>query len=290
MTKNKWLALFDKAAPVVGGVALALLYLETRKPLRPRTQPGWDRRKTNAAVAATASVGLRLVLVPALVLSAQRASQKQSGLLPMLPLPAAAQGALAFLLLDYGNYLWHVLNHRFTLLWRFHHVHHTDLDLDVTTAWRFHLGEVLVSAFYRGAVARVVGPTPQQVLAYELLYEAATAFHHSNWRLPYRLEKALNWLVVTPRMHGIHHSIVHQETDSNFSVVFSFWDRLHQTVRLNVPQQEITVGVPAFRDPQELTYGQLQQLPFTSLRPWRLPDGSVPEREPLPLPLDDLAE
>jgi sterol desaturase/sphingolipid hydroxylase (fatty acid hydroxylase superfamily) len=101
-----------------------------------------------------------------------------------------------------------------------------------------------------------------------LLYEAATAFHHSNTRLPRGFENLLNKLIVTPRMHGIHHSVKREQTDSNYSVIFSFWDRLHKTARLKVPQEQVVIGVPAYSDKKELTIGFLLKLPFTKIRKW----------------------
>ena len=153
-------------------------------------------------------------------------------------------------------------------MWRFHIVHHTDLDLDVTTAIRFHFGELIGSVFFRGAAVVLIGVSPLTALIYEILFEAATQFHHSNIKLPFRFEKTLNKIFVTPRMHGIHHSMVKRETDSNYSIIFSFWDRIHKTVRLNIPQNEIVTGVPSYADETELTIGQLLKLPFTKIRAW----------------------
>ena len=115
-------------------------------------------------------------------------------------------------------------------------------------------------------------------------------FHHSNVRLPYRFERRLCRLIVTPRMHGIHHSIVREETDSNWSTIFSWPDYLHGTIRLNVPQEKITIGLPACQSPDELTWGRLVTMPFAALMPsWQLADGRKPKREPLPLPRTSLA-
>ena len=157
-------------------------------------------------------------------------------------MPAPAAFVAGFLLLDLSFYYWHRLNHRWAPLWRFHNVHHVDPDLDVSTALRFHFGEVLLSAAFRAAQVLLIGPAVSAYLAYELVFQANTLFHHSNVRLPLRVERALSWVLVSPRMHGIHHSDVRAETDSNYSVVFPWWDRLHATLVLGVPQRAITVG------------------------------------------------
>jgi sterol desaturase/sphingolipid hydroxylase (fatty acid hydroxylase superfamily) len=102
----------------------------------------------------------------------------------------------------------------------------------VTTALRFHFGELVGSVFYRGAFVFLSGASPLNVLFYEVAFEGATQFHHGNWRLPLKVERGLNRVFVTPRMHGIHHYVIREETDSNYSVIFSFWDRLHNTMRL----------------------------------------------------------
>jgi sterol desaturase/sphingolipid hydroxylase (fatty acid hydroxylase superfamily) len=197
---------------------------------------------------------------------------------------------LAFLLLDYTNYLWHQLNHRIPWLWRFHNVHHTDLDMDVSTAWRFHVGEVLLSVIFRGGMVAVAGAPAGTVLLYEVLYEGATAFHHSNLRIPIHIERQLSKVIVTPRVHGIHHSIVQRETNSNYAVIFNLWDRLHQTIRLNIPQEEIVIGVPSFMNPAEQTPAYLLALPFGPQRPWLLPDGTTPERQTAAEKVNQLAE
>jgi sterol desaturase/sphingolipid hydroxylase (fatty acid hydroxylase superfamily) len=190
-------------------------------------------------------------------------------------LPFWLEGIIAFMLLDYTNYWWHILNHKIPILWRFHFVHHTDIDLDITTAIRFHAGEMVGSVFYRGLAVLVTGASPMMVLIYEICFEAGTQFHHSNWRLPFGFEKFINTFIVTPRMHGIHHSIIRKETDSNYSVIFSFWDHLHRTINLNVPQKELITGIPVYGDPKELTIAYLLKLPFTKLRDWK---ADIPAR------------
>ena len=270
---------YDVIAPaVVMGAAALLLVAEFRRPLRRRVRPWLARVRTNVGLAAVAFLVIRLALVPAVVGVAAWAHARGIGLAKLLPVPGAVGAALAFLLLDYTMYWWHRLNHRVPLLWRFHNVHHTDLDLDVTTAMRFHFGELLISVAVRSLQVVLAGAGPLLVLVYEIVLEAATEFHHSNLRLPSRLERVLNLLIVTPRMHGVHHSVLRRETDSNYSNVLSLWDRLHGTATLDVPQDAITIGVPAYRDPAELTLVGLLLMPFRRQRAWPEPEASAEPR------------
>ena len=136
--------------------------------------------------------------------------------------------------MDLTFYYWHRLNHTRPLLWRFHNVHHADPDMDVTTSFRFHWGEVLYSTVFRLLQVGLIGVSPLTYLVYEVVFNGATMFHHSNLRLPVAWERRLNRVFVTPRMHGVHHSAVGPETNSNYSVIFSWWDRLNRSLRLNV--------------------------------------------------------
>ncbi|HJT79836.1 MAG TPA: sterol desaturase family protein, partial [Chthoniobacterales bacterium] len=158
----------------------------------------------------------------------------------------------------------------------------TDLDLDVTTAARFHFGEIFFSVAFLSVVVLGFGIGPITFIVFFITFEAAVCFHHSNWRLPIKLERALNLMVVTPRMHGIHHSIVQRETNSNWGTIFCWWDKLHRTLRRDIPQDAITIGVAAYRDEHELTLGKLLALPFVKQREWRLPNGQEPDRPARP--------
>jgi len=255
--------------PILIVMFLILLLLETKFILRERVQNRWKRMVINFIVAIPAFALLRLLFIPAMVWLATQNVEWQIGLNYILNGPQWLTVIFSFLLLDYSNYLWHITMHKLPLMWRFHLVHHTDLDLDITTAFRFHFGEMIGSVLFRGAAVLLIGVSPLIVLIYEIIFEAATQFHHTNFKLPLRLEKAINYVVVTPRMHGIHHSIVKEETDSNYSVIFSFWDRMHKTARLNVPQSEVVIGVPQYPDEKELTIGKLLKLPFTNIREWK---------------------
>lgn len=271
---------FDfKGSPIVA-LSIGLLFLlEWRFSLRKRTVSRWKRLKTNAAIAGTAALGLRLALIPAMVQVSVLTTRKKLGIIKFLRLPPPVHHLLTFLALDYGNYCWHKLNHSSAFLWKFHQVHHSDLDLDVSTALRFHIGEMLASIIYRAAWILGTGAAPATVLFYEVIFEAATGFHHSNLRLPEKTDKALARFIVTPRVHGIHHSIIKEETDSNFCIIFSFWDRLHSTLRLDIPQEEINIGVPYVRE--HLNAGELLRMPASPLPEWKLPSGEVPVREKL---------
>ncbi|MEJ7610619.1 MAG: sterol desaturase family protein [Ferruginibacter sp.] len=260
-------AIFDTyGAAILLSVFVILFLLESRFQLRKRVQGRWKRMFINFIISLPSFALLRIFFIPAMVWLAVQNRQWQVGLNYLFEVPEWVYIAIAFLLLDYSNYLWHVLLHKLPVLWRFHLVHHTDLDLDITTAFRFHFGEMIGSVFFRGAAIILIGVSPVMVLIYEIAFEAATQFHHSNTKLPVRFEKILNYLIVTPRMHGIHHSMVRKETDSNYSIIFSFWDRIHNTVRVNIHQNQIVTGVPSYADERELTIIKLLKLPFTKIK------------------------
>jgi len=182
--------------------------------------------------------------------------------------------------MDFTFYWWHWANHRIPFLWRFHNVHHIDPDLDVTTSFRFHIIEILMSAGFRVLQVGIIGVQPVTYIIYEFVFTCSTMFHHSNIRLPIGLERFLISIFVTPRMHGIHHSIVREETNSNYSVIFSWWDYIHKSLRLNISQSEITIGVPAYIELSDNKVLRLLLLPFKRQREyWHMPDGKIPTRE-----------
>jgi sterol desaturase/sphingolipid hydroxylase (fatty acid hydroxylase superfamily) len=188
--------------------------------------------------------------------------------------------ALGFLLMDLTFYYWHRANHQVPFLWRFHNVHHMDPDLDVSTAFRFHVGEIVFSAGFRIVQIGLIGPSAFTYLVYEGVFQGNTLLHHTNVRLPLRAERLLNALLVTPRMHGIHHSVVEEESTSNYGVVLRWWDALHGTLRLNIPQAAIMIGVPAYLEPADHTLSHALALPFRKQRHyWGWPDGTRPTRD-----------
>jgi sterol desaturase/sphingolipid hydroxylase (fatty acid hydroxylase superfamily) len=159
-------------------------------------------------------------------------------------------------------------------------VHHSDPDLDTTTGFRFHFIEVGYSSLFRMVQVAVIGVGFATYAIYELVFTCATIFHHSNLRLPFGLEKVLAAVVVTPRMHGIHHSWVRYETDSNYSVVGNVWDRLHGTIRLNVPQDRVAIGVPGYSEEEDNRIDTLLLAPVRAQKAyWKDEEGTVYERD-----------
>src|SRR5437867_6673746 len=268
--------------PLLACLFVALLLLQWRFPLRRQHFSALHRLVRNFVLSIPGFAIVRLAMLPIPIAVGLWAQDRGIGLLNWLPLPAWVTVIATFLLMDYAYWWWHWLMHMVPFLWIFHNVHHTDLDLDVSTAARFHFGEMLFSIGFLSLAVIVFGISPIMLIVFFITFEAATLFHHSNWRLPIKLERIFNLIVVTPRMHGIHHSIVQRETNSNWGTIFCWWDKLHRTLRRDVPQNAVTIGVAAYRDEKELTLAQLLVLPFRKQREWRLPNGLEPDRKPRP--------
>lgn len=252
-------------AALIGALYVALFLLERAYPLRRARAPLLRRLVANLAISALAFITAALLVQPA-ALAMLGYAEGRLGLIPLLGVEGPAQFVAAFLLLDLSFYYWHVANHRFGFLWRFHNVHHIDPDLDVSTAFRFHFVEVGFSAGFRALQVLLIGPSLAAYVVYEVAFQLGTLFHHSNLRLPICVERVLNLLVVTPRMHGIHHSDLRQENLSNFGVVHSFWDRLHRTLCISVPQSQVRIGIPGYSEPDD--HGLLRSIliPFLAQR------------------------
>lgn len=261
---------------VVGAFGLLWL-LERRRPLRQSVEPGLAHDARNLAVAGAGALALQLFENPVIAPLTSLVERRGWGLLRRVRLPEWVEVALGVVLMDYTLYLWHVLTHRVPFLWRFHVAHHVDLDLDASTALRFHFGELAISVVWRAGQVALLGITPLTFSVWQTCLLLSILFHHSNVRLPLELERRLNRLLVTPRMHGIHHSIVEEETNSNWSSGLTVWDWLHGTLRLNVSQDEIVIGVPAYRNASEVGLEEVLALPFGEQRPtWDAPQRLLP--------------
>lgn len=267
----------------LAGVFALLFLAEWLVPLRSRKAPALRRFALNAFLTALAFLAGYFAVRSGARAAIAWSSDASFGLLRLIPSPAWLHVALGFLLMDLTFYYWHRANHRFPLLWRFHNVHHIDPDLDVTTSFRFHVGEIVYSTAFRVLQVTVIGVSVTTYAIYEFVFQCGTMLHHSNVRLPIRVERLLNRVIVTPRMHGIHHSVVKNETNSNYSVVFRWWDRMHRTLRLAVPQQHVRIGVPGYLEPADNTARRALLAPFQRQKDyWRFADGSQPVRVPPP--------
>ncbi len=202
---------------VAFGAALVALYVaERRRPLRVRKEPGPNRIGRNLVIGVLAGAATAASEWPVVAPVQRLATDRRLGLIRWLGLPRALRIVLGFLLLDYTLYLWHRLNHTVPFLWRFHAVHHIDLDLDSTTGLRFHFGELSLAAWFRAAQVLLLGVDDGTLRLWQQMLVISVIFHHSNLELPIDLERRLVPVIVTPRMHGIHHSTRSADTDSNY--------------------------------------------------------------------------
>jgi len=283
--------IFWAAVAATGATFLLFLLYETWRPLRKQRESKPRRIARNLTAGGIALAAVTLLQTPFLVPVAQWVDRRHFGLLNWIALPKPFALAVVVMLLDYTLWIWHRINHVVPFFWRFHLVHHVDRDMDASTAFRFHFGEQALSVGYRILQIAVLGVDPLSLWIWQGLLSVSVVFHHSNSRLPVGLEKLLCRVIVTPRMHGIHHSNYRNEANGNWSSLFSAWDYLHGTVLLGVPQDAITIGVPAYGREQDVTLGKILASPFRRQRQdWVGEDGPRLERPHEPSQELDLAE
>ena len=247
-------------------VFAALFLLERRFALRRTKSPLTSRLAVNAVVSVLAIATGLLLVRPAAAAVFGIVSERDWSLAGLLSSNAIVQGLVGFALLDLTFYYWHRANHTWALLWRFHNAHHIDPDLDVTTAVRFHFVEIGLSAAFRALQVVALGGPAWVFVVYEVAFQVNTLFQHSNLRLPIAVERVLVLVLVTPRMHGVHHSKRFDETNCNWSSVCSVWDRLHATLRLDVPQASIDIGIAGYSRPDDNTVAAVLTMPFRAQR------------------------
>ncbi|MEX1993499.1 MAG: sterol desaturase family protein [Steroidobacteraceae bacterium] len=237
----------DLARPLLAtGMLAALWIIEAHAPMFPGHHNRLSHAARNVAMASI-NTALTAVFFAGLLLAASRwASSEQLGLLHAIPLPGWARTLLAFALIDLWQYFWHRLNHGIPLLWRFHAVHHSDGELDASSGIRFHAGEIAFSALARLALIPVLGLSVVDIALYDLITTPIVLFHHGNIRLPSGADRVLRAVIVTPRMHWVHHSRLRVETDSNFASGFSGWDRIFGTFRLRSDPRTLELGLDGF--------------------------------------------
>jgi len=262
------------APAVIAGAFLLFFLSEALSPLRRQRESKLRRVGRNLAMAGLGLATIELLQIPILLPISKWVMTRRIGLVHWLRLEGFPATIAVILLLDYTLWFWHRANHRVPFFWRFHSVHHVDRDMDASTALRFHFGELAFSVLFRALQIIALGADPLSISIYQAALFASILFHHSNTRLAMPLERVLVRILVTPRMHGIHHSDYRNETDSNWASLLSVWDYLHGTIRLDVPQQDIEIGVAAYQDPSGVTLGKILALPFRPHRnDWSRLDG-----------------
>ena len=233
--------------------------------MAPRRQ--WNTAKAKRWVVNLAIVGFNSLLTRVLFASgalgaAILAGQGEVGLFNQLNWPWWAELIIAVVVLDLVVYIQHVLMHAVPILWRLHMVHHSDLDVDVTTGVRFHPIEIALSMFIKIGAVILIGVSPTAVLMFEVMLNATSMFNHSNVRIPVQVDRMLRWIVVTPDMHRVHHSVIPRETNRNFGFNLSWWDRVLGTYLSNPSKghEYMTIGLEQYRT--QLTWLGLVALPF----------------------------
>jgi sterol desaturase/sphingolipid hydroxylase (fatty acid hydroxylase superfamily) len=246
------------------GILAAMAVWEVLAPRRHQHVGRARRWPSNLAVVALDTLLVRVLFPVTAAGLALVAEAHAWGLFNALSVPAMVAVPLAVILLDLAIYLQHVLFHAVPALWRLHRMHHADLEFDVTTGVRFHPIEILLSMGIKFGVIAAMGAPAIAVLIFEILLNATSMFNHGNVRLPPKVDRVLRWLVVTPDMHRVHHSMIRNETDSNFGFNLPWWDRMFGTYR---PQPKaghegMTLGIEQFRDPGELRLDRMLLQPF----------------------------
>lgn len=240
--------------------------LELRNPRRRKTMRKSIRWFSNLALASINAITVPLLLPIVALGMAELAQQRGWGLFNVFEAPYLAAFLISFLAFDFVIYSQHRVFHMVPILWRLHRVHHSDVDLDVSSAVRFHVIEIFLSMLIKLATVVVLGPPVLAVLAFEIYLSSASLFHHANLRLPQRLDAFLRWFIVTPDMHRVHHSVVRTETDSNFSFALPWWDYLLGTycAQPAAGHEGMEVGIEIFRDEKDQQLHRLLAQPFTN--------------------------
>jgi len=233
----------------------------------PRRPPVFSRRERwphNLSLFLVDAIVLRVLAPGAAVAVALLAQERGWGFLNLFALAPALAFVVAVVLLDLVIYFQHVMFHAVPALWRLHRVHHADLDFDLTTGTRFHPIEILISVVIKCSAVAAIGASPAAVLVFEVLLNATAMFNHANASLPRAVERWLRWLLVTPDMHRLHHSVEYDESSSNFGFNLPWWDRLFGTYRAQprLGHDAMTIGVDAFRSADDLRLDQLLIQPF----------------------------
>lgn len=232
---------------VLAAVLALMLAAETFWAARPWHDGRLKRLLFHGAVMASNSAVSRLLIVPPLLAWATVVRARGWGLAPLLGLAGWREVAASVVVLDFLDYVWHVMNHRVFFLWRFHRAHHVDTHVDTTTALRFHPGELALSGLMKAGWLAAWGPSAFAFALFETLITGYAQFHHANIDFPDPVERALRWAHMTPRLHAAHHTAALRTRDANFSTIFLWWDRLFGTFQEADGGELETLGLPEGR-------------------------------------------
>jgi sterol desaturase/sphingolipid hydroxylase (fatty acid hydroxylase superfamily) len=246
----------------LGGLLFFLL-LEIFMPYRESSVSKATRWINNISLTVFNTLILQVLFAGPVVGTAVYVTTRQWGVLHMVALPEWARVLVAVAFLDFMLYLWHLLNHEVPFLWRFHRVHHSDLNMDVSTATRFHIGELAMSVVIKISLVFFIGASALAVMIFESALVLCAQFHHSSLKVSPWFERIFWILFVPPSMHRIHHSVIIKERNTNYGTIFSFWDRGLGTLLAHVDQRRIRVGVGAYQQPGKLNFLPLLVMPFT---------------------------
>ena len=247
---------------IVGAIALVVIYvLEGVVPYFPGRTGRMKHAASNVLLAGINGIinfAFGFLIVPIMVWTGKHSI----GLLNSMGADPLSRIIIGFILFDMWMYAWHRINHERLFFWRFHKAHHTDTQMDATTALRFHPIEIVLSNMLNMLVFVILGLGIKELLAYKIVLLPVILFHHSNVHLPEKYDRLVRAVIVTPNMHRVHHSWYRKETDSNYSSVFSFWDRIFKSFRLKQDLHEITFGLEKYREPQWQTLKWMLLTPF----------------------------
>ena len=246
------------------GIFAVMALWEFAAPRRKRTFSRLTRWPNNLGIVAFNTVVLRVLFPTAAVGVALAAKANGWGLFNVFALPEWLAVVLAVIIMDFAIYLQHVLVHAVPALWRLHRMHHADLDYDVTTGARFHPIEIVISMGLKLMVVSALGAPALAVLIFEVVLNATAMFNHGNVRIPLGLDRVLRWILVTPDMHRVHHSVIPQETNSNFGFNLPWWDRLFGTYTAQPKDghEGMTIGIEQFREGRDLRLDRMLIQPF----------------------------
>lgn len=259
MSVEKMLML--RALCVWGGIIVFFIF-ESRYAYRTSSVSKVKRWVTNLGLTAINGVLLHLILGVAILSTMAYVTHNKLGLLYLVDMSTGARMVISVIVLDFFLYIWHLLNHAMPTLWRFHQVHHSDMNMDVSTASRFHIGELIVSALIRIALIYALGVRSEELVVFEIVLVLSAQFQHSALRIPEWFERKWWVVFVPPSMHRIHHSVIIKERNSNYGTIFSLWDRFFGTMVTKVNQEQIRIGVGRYQNPNELLLPQLLIMPF----------------------------